>query len=442
MPGLRTGHTPAAAMLLVTLTACGGAGSGSGGAASLTTMGFGLPDEIATVRVDAFRRANPRVKLTINQGRFDEQAFLSAVASGNPPDVVYLDRDRIGGYAARGVIQPLDDCVAGEGIATDDFYPAAQQQVKFDGRWYGMPEFYNSIVLLVNDKAAKDAGVDPAGIDTSDWDRLAKLAKKMTRTENGRIERYGFYPQLPEFLPLWAKANGADLLSADGRTSRLDDPKVAEALDYTHRLIESQGGWKKLRAFTETFDYFGEGNPFVKDQVGAMLTEQFVISAMAGTTPEADITVLPFKDRQGRPVNNVGGNAWAIPKGARNTDAACRWIKTMTSAKTWIAAARADRRAKEGKIDIGTYTGNVRADAVIFSEVVKPSGHRAYDEAVRTIRSVQEAGFAVPQSAAAAEFKKAWQDAGTRVMRGEQNAADALGQAQAEAQKAIDEAKR
>ncbi|GGS48499.1 sugar ABC transporter substrate-binding protein [Planobispora rosea] len=447
-PGRAAAATLATA-LVTTLAACGGVGSGgdrggetAGGGASLTTMGFGLPDEIAKTRVDAFKKANPGVALQINEGQFDEQAFLSAVAAGNPPDVVYLGRDRIGSYAARGAIQPLDGCVSEQNIPTGDFYPAAQQQVKYDGKWYGIPEFYNSVVLVVNDKAARDAGVDPADIDTSDWDRLAELAGKMTRTEGGKIERFGFYPKLPEFLPLWAKANGADILSADGRTSRLNDPKVAEALDYANGLVESQGGWKKLKAFTDTFDYFGEGNPFVKDQIGAMLTEQFVVTAMAGTTPDAAITVLPFKDRRGNPVNNVGGNAWVVPKGARNPDAACTWIKTMTAAETWIAAARARaaKRAQEGKAYTGTYTGNAKADEVIFSEIVKPSGKKPFDDAVKVIRSVQEAGFVVPQSAAAAEFKKAWEDAAIRVLQGDQKAADSLGRAQAEAQKAIDEA--
>ncbi|MDH2428040.1 extracellular solute-binding protein [Sphaerisporangium sp. TRM90804] len=405
-------------------------------------MGFGLPDEIATVRVDAFKKAYPGVEVAINQGQFDEQAFLSAVAAGNPPDVVYLARERIGTYAARGAIQPLDACVAKEGIATGDFYPAAQQQVKYDGKWYAMPEFYNSIVLLVNNKAAKDAGVAPQDIDTSDWDALAALAKKMSKVSGGKIERFGFYPKLPEFLPLWAKANGADILTGDGRTSLLGDPKVAEALEYGDRLVRSQGGWTRLKAFVDTFDYFGEQNPFAKDQVGAMLTEQFVVSAMAGTSPDADITVLPFKDRQGRPVNNVGGNAWVVPKGAKNPDAACRWIKTMTAADTWVAAARAraDKRAKEGKVNIGTYTGNAKADEVIFSQIVKPSGHKAYDDAVTVIRSVQEAGFVVPQSGAAAEFTKAWQDAATRVLLGRAKPAESLRQAQEETQRALDDA--
>ncbi|WP_221891159.1 ABC transporter substrate-binding protein [Microbispora sp. KK1-11] len=441
----RTGMVVLAGALaaVLPLSACGGVGAArgasAGGGSALTTMGFGFPDEIATTRVDAFKKAHPGVRLTVNQGQFDEQAFLSAVASGNPPDVVYLDRQLIGTYAARGAIQPLDDCVAEEGIPMSDFYPAAQEQVKLNGKWYGVPEFYTSIILLVNDKAAKDAGVDPASIDTSDWGALAALAKKMNKVSGGRIERFGFYPKLPEFLPLWAKANGADLLSEDGKTSRLDDPKVAEALDYANGLLDDQGGWTKLKAFTDTFDYFGEKNPIAEDQIGMMLTEQFLVTSLASTSPDAKITVLPFKDRQGNPVTMVGGNAWVVPKGAKHPDVACQWIKTMTSAGTWIAAAkaRAAKRAQEGKPYPGTFTANAKADQAIFSQIVKPSGHKPYDDATKTILSVQDKGFVVPQSAAAAEFRTAWIDAATRVMQGRQDAKAALSQAQQEAAKAL-----
>ncbi|GAA0364512.1 extracellular solute-binding protein [Microbispora corallina] len=441
-PRSRTGIVVLAGGLA--LAACGGVGSKNatsqgGGSAALTTMGFGLPDEIATTRVDAFKKAHPEVKLTINQGQFDEQAFLSSVASGNPPDVVYLGRDIIGTYAARGAIQSLDDCVARQNIPMSDFYPAAQQQVKFGRKWYGVPEFYTSIILLVNDKAAKEAGVDPASIDTSDWDGLAALAKKMNKVSGGKIQRFGFYPKLPEFLPLWAKANGADLLSPDGKTAHLDDPKVVEALDYANRLLKDQGGWTRLKAFTDTFDYFGDKNPITEDQIGMMLTEQFLVTSMAGTSPDAEITVLPFKDRQGRPVNYAGGNAWVIPKGAKHPDVACQWIKTMTSADTWTAAARARaaKRAQEGKAYPGTFTANAKADQAIFSQVVKPSGHRPYDEATKTILAVQDKGFVVPQSGAASEFRTAWLDAATRVMQGRQDARAALAQAQQEATRAI-----
>ena len=60
-------------------------------------------------------------------------------------------------------------------------------------------------------------GADFAGqIRASANARLAKVS-------GNRLDRIGIDPKIPEFLPMWAKANGVDLLSADGRT-----PNVAE----------------------------------------------------------------------------------------------------------------------------------------------------------------------------------------------------------------------
>ena len=54
----------------------------------------------------------------------------------------------------------------------------------------------------------------------------------MTSYDGDDLIRIGFDPKLPEFLPLWAQANGVGLLSDDGRTAQLDDPAVIEALEF------------------------------------------------------------------------------------------------------------------------------------------------------------------------------------------------------------------
>src|SRR5215203_7029914 len=78
----------------------GDAGSTAGANVSgpLTTMGFGYEsgDEIAKTRVDAVKDAYPEVDVSVGEGSFDEQAFLSAVAAGDAPDLVYMDRNLIG----------------------------------------------------------------------------------------------------------------------------------------------------------------------------------------------------------------------------------------------------------------------------------------------------------------------------------------------------------
>jgi multiple sugar transport system substrate-binding protein len=441
------------AVLSLVVVGCGGVGGGddtqqqTGGdegtvSGTLSTFGFSLPDEIATTRVDTFKKAYPQVQVKITEGGFDEQQFLSAVASGAPPDLVYVDREIIGTYAARGAIQPLDDCISQAQIDMGQYRPAAVQQVTVNGKVYGIPEFYSVRVMMTNNKAVKEAGLSPSDVDTTDWSKLPGLAQKLTVTKGGKLQRIGFDPKIPEFLPMWVKANGGALLSDDGKTAQLNDPKVVEALTTTAGIVKADGGWNKLKSLRDSFDFFGAKNQFAKDQLGAFPMEDWYLNVLAEASPDVDISVTPFKDRQGNPITFVTGSAWAIPKGAKNPAAACRFAKTMTEAGTWVAAAKArsSARAKKNLPFTGLYSGNKVADEQVFSQVYKPSGNAKFDDAVQTVLGVQDVAFATPPSPAGAEFQKAWQDAVNRVLAGQMEPAAALERAQREAQAALDKA--
>ncbi|GAB7042782.1 MULTISPECIES: ABC transporter substrate-binding protein [Catenuloplanes] len=421
------------ALLVTGCGGVGGAGGGDGAGVTLTMMGFGTGDEIARTRFDAANARIAPATATAAEGSFDAQQFLSAVASGQPPDLVYMERRLLGTYASKGALMPLGDCVAREGIDVAAFRPAAVAEATLRGQLYGLPDFYNNRVLMINDAVAGEAG-----LATDDWDALAASAERLTVIEAGKLRRIGFDPKIPEFLPMWARANGAELVSADGRTAQLDDPKVAEALEFTVGLIRAQGGWAAFKSFRDTFDFFGARNQFAGGQLGAFLMEDFYLNVLAENSPGTAVTVAPFRGRDGKPVDWITGNAWAIPAGGAHQEQACRWIATMTASDTWIAAARARAaaRAAAGKPYAGTFTGNVRADEVIFRDVVRPNA------AVRTVLETQESGFSLPAMAAGEEFKAAWQNAVNRVLDGRQSPAEALAQAQQQAQAALDEANR
>jgi hypothetical protein len=214
-----------------------------------------------------------------------------------------------------------------------------------------------------------------------------------------KITEGGFDPKIPEFLPMWVKANGGALLSDDGKTAQLNDPKVVEALTTTAGIVQANGGWNKLKSLRDSFDFFGAKNQFAKDQLGAFPMEDWYLNVLAEASPEVDISVTPFKDRQGNPLTFITGSARAIPKGAKNPGAACRFAKTMTEAGTWVAAAkaRAEARAKKNLPFTGRYSGNKVADEQVFGEVYKPSGEAKFDDAVQTVLNMQEAAFATPR---------------------------------------------
>jgi multiple sugar transport system substrate-binding protein len=411
---------------------------------TLSVVGFNgeTGDEIATTRVNVFREAYPNVAVTFTEGGLDEQQFLTSVASGSPPDLVYMDRAILSTYAIRGALQPLTDCIANMEIDTSQYRPAALNQVTVNGEVYGIPEFYNNLMLFINTKALEDAGLTVDDVDVSNWDAINELNNALTRMDGNTLTRIGFDPKLPEFLPLWARANGVSLLSDDGRTAQLNTPEVVEALEFAVSLHEAAGGRQNFLAFRDTWDFFGGQNQMVADQLGVFPMEQWYMNVLADVAPDAPIAFKPFTDRNGEPISYVTGSAWAIPTGSANPDAACAFMKTMTAPETWVAAAqtRAEMRAEAGTINTGVYTGNSVADEMIFGDIVQPSGIEAFDNGVQTILSVQENAFAIPANPAGSEFRQAWMDAVNRVLNGEQTAQEALDQAQQEAQAALDEA--
>ena len=66
---------------------------------TLSVMGFGAGDEVATARLDRVAEEMPDVEVELIEGDLDIQQFLSAVAAGDPPELVYANRDQIGTFA-------------------------------------------------------------------------------------------------------------------------------------------------------------------------------------------------------------------------------------------------------------------------------------------------------------------------------------------------------
>jgi multiple sugar transport system substrate-binding protein len=409
---------------------------------TLNILGFSLPDEIATVRVDTFREQYPDVEVNITEGGLDIQQFLTSVVSGNAPDLIYANRDDLSTFAGRGALMPLDECIASRGVDMSQYRQAAVDQVTVDGQVYGIPEFFNVILLIANNTALEEAGLTVDDLDTSDWDNLVTLNEALTVVEDGEVTRIGFDPKLPEFLPLWAMANGASLISEDGRTAQLDDPRVVEALEFANSLHEVAGGRQEFLAFRDTWDFFGAENQVAADQIGVWPMEQWYINVLAGSSPDAPAVFAPFRDREGEILTFATGNTWAIPTGSSNPEAACAFAVTMTATDTWVAAAeeRARLRAESGATNTGVYTGNSAADEIIFNEIVEPDTNEIFDNGVSVALEVMDHAFSIPPNPAGAEFRQAWMDAVNRVLNGEQTAEEALAQAQQEAQAALDEA--
>lgn len=446
--------TALAAATALTLGACANGGAQNapgdnqawyGGESDLTgeleIVGFGLGDEIAEVRHDlALEALGQSVDVTLVEGGLDIQQFLSSVASGDVPDLIYASRNQIGSLAARGAIVPLTDCIEGEDVDESQFREEALAQVTFDDEVYGIPEFNQVQLTMANAKLLDEAGLSIDDVNGSDPDAMAAAAEALVQRSGDDLQTIGVDSKLPEFFPLWAKARGVDLLSEDGRTANLDDPAAIEALEWAVGIYEAQGGFSAVKAFRDSADFFGEGNQFAADELGAMPMEQWYVNVLNDVSPDAPMAFDAVRTPEGEPIAFAGGQAWAVPAGTENGTAACRYATTMTAVDSWVTAAEARKEAREeeGGVFTGVLTGNTAADEEIrglLSDADEP-----WQQGIDAMYEANEAAVSMAANPADAEFTRIWTDAINSVLAGDAEPADALTAAQDEAQAALDEA--
>jgi multiple sugar transport system substrate-binding protein len=413
------------------------ASAGPEASRTLNIYGFGPGDDVANGRAAfAENQLGNDVAVDNPRGGFNDQAFLAMLASGNVPDVVYMSRRLIGTYAAKRALLPLANCIRSQRVDVNQYRRAALQEVRYRGQTYALPEFTNQITLIVDDNVAQDSGVNVANLSTRNWQQLRAMSRRMMRTDGDRLTRIGFDPKIPEFFPLWVKWFGKNqsIIAANGRP-QLNTPAAVQALTFTLTLIRDHGGWNRFKAFRDTFDFFGAQNPLVRNQIGAWPMESFIYNVFANNSPNSPLTAKYFVNRRGGPITMFAGSGWAIPRGSRDQDLACRWMKAMTSVEAWttVARNRLNARRRVGQAFTGLYTGNTRADLRIYEDVYQPMGNRQFDEAVQRLYTAPRFAFALPPSPASSEINQAMIDGINRALEGRQSARAALNQAQREA---------
>src|SRR5256885_747631 len=127
---LKTGAAVGGAVAIAPLIAActpsatntGGGSGGPAGAQTIRVWGFGLDDTRAKERLGVFTKANPNITVQNAGGGLSRQQVLTAVVSGDPPEVIRIgNRGETPAWAARSAIQELDDLVARDKFNLSDF---------------------------------------------------------------------------------------------------------------------------------------------------------------------------------------------------------------------------------------------------------------------------------------------------------------------------------
>ncbi len=205
--------------------------------------GFTGPDRPALeALVDKFNKINSKIEIKMDIMPWDSlyQKLASALATGQGPDIVAFATERIGTYAKPGAIVPLNDLYNGpKGIDPKILPKALNDNMKYNGKYYGAPLNFATLLLYYNKDLFQRAGLDPEK-PPKDWNELKEYAVKLTKESNGKVEQYGFGIATRETIPMWPIliwGNGGDFINYRAKTSVINSEKTVKAVEYFTDLI-------------------------------------------------------------------------------------------------------------------------------------------------------------------------------------------------------------
>jgi len=301
--------------------------------------------------ITAFNSLNDsiRVKSVVIPWQEQEKKVLTALLSGNPPDVVGQFSPVVK-WASRMALRPLDDFIERDGLDSSLFFPSLWKEMKWQGHIFAIPVYTASYALFINKRLFREAGLDPDLIPQN-WDEVRELSRKLTKIDiDGNYEQIGFIPFYQQTLVpsqatlptpiILAWQLGADFLVDNGRSLNLNNPEMHQACQW---ILDYMGDFQldKLSAFTAGFGY-GDQHCFVSEKIAMMILPSTFPEHIECYHPDLEYSIGMIPNFKGYETTSFSGCWWvAIPRGARNPEKSWEFIKFMTDTEVQLATVEA-----------------------------------------------------------------------------------------------------
>jgi multiple sugar transport system substrate-binding protein len=281
--------------------------------------------------VDKFNEENKDsifVNMTTVFGQYEK--VLTAIAGGNPPDVVSAVWLReLVSLASRGGLLPVTNYAEAAGIDGKEYFPQFWDAWWYNEDLWGMMITSNSQVVAYQPSIFAEVGAE-APKSTAELDVLAEKLEKIDAA--GNIERVGL---LPSGLTWWGRVFGGSFFDADTQKITANDPKVVAALEweasYRTRLTA-----EKVAAFQSGYgDFMSTQNSFFVGKESMTQVGEWFIQFQKKFAPDLVMEFMPAPYPDGGNENTTvfDGSVFTIPSGVRAPDASWEFIRWLSEAQ-------------------------------------------------------------------------------------------------------------
>lgn len=271
-----------------------------------------------------FMQANPNINVKmefIPESDYSTK-LISSLATDAAPDVFQVQSGSIAKLVKADAIQPLDETVLSTDTIKNDFIPATVDALQVGGKYYGMPTDTQTIVLYWNKGLVSAAGLD-AEKGPQTWDEMLAWAKKLTKSENGKMAQSGWGEKgySPEVQAIVCQYGGK-IADENGNYIFADDPKSIEAIKF---MVDA---YKVDKVYDTQFIANWAG--FRVGKVAMMLGHPAMLGNLKQTAPTVDLGIglIPAKD--GKHTTVVTSWAYVVSK-KTGPEAATKLVQFLSS---------------------------------------------------------------------------------------------------------------
>ncbi|MBE3574244.1 MAG: sugar ABC transporter substrate-binding protein [Firmicutes bacterium] len=261
-----------------------------------------------------------------------QQKLLSAIAAGNPPDVVNLSSDMTVQLYQQGALAPLSDYAPASAFKV--YFPKALDTFKFNGKIYGTPWYWAPKVLAYNTDIYKKAGLDPNKPPRTVAEMIAQA--KQIKDKTGM---YGFMPNVNgiNFLTIFQEA-GLPIFDKSGKKAVFNSPAHVKLLqEYVDLYKHDYFPEDTLRR-----GYLGATELYSEGKLGMLLTgPQFLIRVEKDNKAVYDETRVAAYPLDKGQVTHTPLMGLSVPANVRDKKEAAKFALFATNDANQLAFAKA-----------------------------------------------------------------------------------------------------
>lgn len=318
-------------LLSVVLSACGNDNKDDGGSSSgsdkITVWAMGEEGKLLKEMAKEFEKENEGLTVEVQALPWENahDKLLTAVASGNGPDVLQLGATWIPEFAEAGALLDLRDYVKDNPeFAKENYFEGAQSLMEYNDEVVGIPWYVDTRVLYYRTDILAEVGYDEA---PKNWEELEDAAQKLADRGEGQwgldIDQKD---QITPFIFAWQNGYQADIENND---LNLDSPEFIDAMEYYTSFFEN--GYSQQIEGLDIIQAFGNGSKAM------FFSGPWMINQLNDQVPdiEGDWSVATMPGNTSN-TSSLGGAVFSVFHTSDNVDNAMKFISYMNETETQL----------------------------------------------------------------------------------------------------------